>query len=113
MLSAGDFVIQIASNGAVDPEFGLYWRTLGVLAIANCILLGFSVHDTQRYVIIPVVISFVRCSLLGLNLLQIAETPALNHMMLLSGIGDFLLGVFTLMLIRKSGLLLYPARNFS
>jgi hypothetical protein len=56
ILFAGDIVISI-SGGSPIPIFPLYWRTMGLLAIALGSLQIHASRDIARYVAIPIAAS--------------------------------------------------------
>ncbi len=91
------------SGGYPIPVFPLYWRTMGLLAIA---LGGLQIHafrDLQRYVAIPIAASCVRLVLPILTYMQMLDSPSMGIALVVSTVFDFLLAVVTLLLLYSIG----------
>ncbi|MFW9847053.1 MAG: hypothetical protein ACFFD6_09910 [Candidatus Thorarchaeota archaeon] len=104
ILVAGDWVVS-STGGSPVPVFALYWRTLGLLAIA---LGGLQIHasrNPERYIAIPIAASLVRVFLPILTGLQLMESPSMSIALILSTAFDFALALVTLVLLYMLGLL--------
>ncbi|MFW9888035.1 MAG: hypothetical protein ACFFER_07635 [Candidatus Thorarchaeota archaeon] len=104
ILLAGDIVISI-SGGSPIPVFQLYWRTMGLLAIALGSLQIHASRDIARYVAIPIAASCVRLLLPILTYLQLLDSPTMGGALVISTAFDFFLAVVTLVLLYRVGLL--------
>ncbi|MFX1262571.1 MAG: hypothetical protein ACFFAZ_10815 [Promethearchaeota archaeon] len=104
ILFAGDIVISI-SGGSPTPVFPLYWRTMGLLAIALGSLQIHASRDIKRYVAIPIAASCVRLVLPILTYLQMLDSPTMGGALVISTAFDFFLAVATLVLLYRVGLL--------
>ena len=104
ILVAGDIVIEV-SGGSPIPVFPLYWRTMGLLAIALGSLQVHSSHDLKRYTAIPIAASCVRLVLPVLTYMQMLDSPSMGGALVLSTAFDFLLAIITLILLYQVGLL--------
>jgi hypothetical protein len=104
ILFAGDIVISI-SGGSPIPVFPLYWRTMGLLAIALGSLQIHASRDIERYVTIPIAASCVRLVLPILTYLQMLDSPTMSGALVISTAFDFFLAVVTLVLLYRVGLL--------
>ncbi|MFW9943912.1 MAG: hypothetical protein ACFFB7_02855 [Candidatus Sifarchaeia archaeon] len=100
----GDLVISIATGG-LTPTYPLYWRTMGLLALALGSLQVVASQDPGRYVVIPVAASLVRFLLPILSYLQVLDTPSMAGMLIVSTVFDFFLAVATVVLLFQAGLL--------
>ncbi|MFW9912774.1 MAG: hypothetical protein ACFFEU_09895 [Candidatus Thorarchaeota archaeon] len=104
ILFAGDIVILI-SGGSPIPVFPLYWRTMGLLAIALGSLQIHASRDIARYVAIPIAASCVRLLLPILTYLQLLDSPTMGGALVISTAFDFFLAVVTLVLLYRVDLL--------
>lgn len=109
---AGDVVIAV-SGGSPIPVFPLYWRTMGLLAIALGSLQTHASRNVERYVAIPIAASCVRLVLPILTYLQMLDSPSMGGALVVSSIFDFLLAVITLLLLYQVGLLRFHLKVFS
>ncbi|MFX0044557.1 MAG: hypothetical protein ACFE8Z_01795 [Candidatus Hermodarchaeota archaeon] len=100
----GDLIISIATGG-LTPTYPLYWRTMGLLAVALGSLQVVASQDARRYVVIPIAASLVRFLLPILTYLQVLETPSMAAMLIVSTVFDFFLAVTTVVLLFQAGLL--------
>ncbi|UCH05425.1 MAG: hypothetical protein JSW05_04465 [Candidatus Thorarchaeota archaeon] len=100
----GDLIISIATGG-LTPTYPLYWRTMGLLAVALGSLQVVASQDPRRYVAIPITASSVRFLLPILTYLQVLDTPSMAGMLIVSTVFDFLLAVATAVLLFQAGLL--------
>ncbi|MHA2333023.1 MAG: hypothetical protein ACXAEU_13470 [Candidatus Hodarchaeales archaeon] len=101
----GDLIIYSATQMQVVPNYPLYWRVLGLLAMALGTLQIFASFQPERYVIIPLVACFVRFILPILTFLQIFDTPSMFWMLIISTIFDLFLAMITLVLLVYNGLI--------
>jgi hypothetical protein len=100
----GDLIIALSTGGLI-PTYPLYWRTMGLLAVAMGSLQVVASQDPRRYVAIPIAASCVRFLLPILTYAQILETPSMTGMLVISTVFDFLLAVLTLFLLYRLGFL--------
>jgi len=104
ILFAGDIIISI-SGGTPIPVFPLYWRTMGLLAIALGSLQIHASRDITRYVAIPIAASCVRLVLPILTYMQILDSPSMSNALIISTAFDFFLAVVTILLLYRVDLL--------
>ena len=101
----GDLVISIATGMQTVPNYPLYWRTMGLLALALGFLQIVASRNPSKYAIIPAVACGVRFVLPILTVLQVIDTPAMAGILVLSTVFDFILAVMTIVLLHKGGYL--------
>lgn len=105
ILFFGDLVISLGTNMQTVPNYPLYWRTMGLLACALGSLQIIASFDPPRYVVIPIAASCVRLLLPILTLLQVADTPSMTSILVISTAFDFVLAIITILLLHKASLL--------
>ncbi|MFX1416602.1 MAG: hypothetical protein ACFFC0_07300 [Promethearchaeota archaeon] len=100
----GDLIITLSTGGLI-PTYPLYWRTMGLLAVAMGSLQVVASQDPRRYVAIPIAASIVRFLLPILTYAQILDTPSMAAMLIVSSVFDFLLAVATIALLLQTRIL--------
>ena len=100
----GDLIIALSTGGLI-PTYPLYWRTMGLLAVALGSLQVVASQNPRRYVAIPIAASCVRFLLPILTYAQILETPSMAGMLVISTVFDFLLAALTMLLLYTLGFL--------
>ncbi|MFX1535436.1 MAG: hypothetical protein ACFFDI_14520 [Promethearchaeota archaeon] len=101
----GDSIIIFATQMQIVPNYSLYWRTMGLLAIALGSLQIVASYQPKRYVMVPIVACFVRFVLPVLTIIQIFEAPSMTSLLIFSTVFDFLLAAATFFLLFHNELL--------
>ncbi|MFW9800829.1 MAG: hypothetical protein ACFFD9_10355 [Candidatus Thorarchaeota archaeon] len=105
VLAWGDLIVSLATGMTTIPSYSLYWRTMGVLAMALGSLQIVAARDPQRYIAVPVAACLVRFFLPVLTGIQVLETPSMATALILSTAFDFILALATLILLHRDGLI--------
>ncbi|MFX1604421.1 MAG: hypothetical protein ACFFDD_00795 [Promethearchaeota archaeon] len=101
----GDLIIALSTGMQTVPVYPLYWRTMGLLAIALGTLQIVASLDPQRYIAVPVTAICVRFFLPILTALEVINTPSMGPLLIVSTIFDFILAVATFILLYRAGML--------
>ncbi|MFQ5832867.1 MAG: hypothetical protein ACE5H4_09210 [Candidatus Thorarchaeota archaeon] len=105
VLAWGDLIVSLATGMTTIPSYPLYWRTMGVLAMALGSLQIVAAQNPQRYVAVPVAACLVRFFLPVLTGLQVIDTPSMATLLIVSTAFDFILALATLVLLYRDGLI--------
>ncbi|MHA2212019.1 MAG: hypothetical protein ACW992_02530 [Candidatus Thorarchaeota archaeon] len=95
----GDTIVAVATGLQTLPNYPLYWRTMGLLAITLGLLQIVAARDPPRYLVIPLAACCVRFFLPVLTIMQAFETPSMSVILLGSTAFDVVLALMTLTLI--------------
>ncbi|MFX0107992.1 MAG: hypothetical protein ACFE7R_06900 [Candidatus Hodarchaeota archaeon] len=101
----GDLVVYLSTGMTIMPTYALYWRSMGLLAVALGSLQLVASNDPQRYIAVPIAAIFVRLLLQILTFIQVVATPSMALMLIAFSLFDLLLAVLTLLYLYRTGLL--------
>lgn len=104
----GDLIVAFSTGMQTVPIYPLYWRTMGLLAIALGTLQIVASLDPQRYIAVPITAICVRLFLPVLTALEVINTPSMGLLLIASTTFDFILAVATLILLYIADMLKSP-----
>ncbi|UCE11315.1 MAG: hypothetical protein JSW61_05105 [Candidatus Thorarchaeota archaeon] len=95
----GDTIVAMATGLQTIPNYPLYWRTMGLLAVTLGSLQLVAARDPARYIVIPLAACCVRFILPILTIVQAFETPEMAMLLVGSTAFDVMIAMVTLALI--------------